>query len=140
LNSKEKEKYPALDAIKPREVGEKIEDLTINTSIINTGFDINYDFLSLGRLKSSFGLGIQTDISNDFAVRMRVRDQQGKQNFQNQKHKIVRQNRYYLSPNYNLEYSVGNNLSLFGRVQYDISLSEYREKYLNIGIGTAISI
>lgn len=140
MQSKDKAKYPALDDIKPRNVDEQIEELTVNASIIKTGLDLNYDFLSFGSLKNSFGLGFQTDISNHFSVRMRVRDRQGQQMFQNQKHKIIRLNRYYLSPSYNVEFALWKNISVFGRIQYDISVSEYRERYLNIDIGTSLRI
>lgn len=138
IDSKDKDKYTVLAEIKPRAEGEILEELTVNASLRRTGIGLYYTIYQTGRFSNSLGLDFQRDISSNFAFRLRVRDGNGRQQFQNQKHNIINKSRYFISPNYYAEYRILNNASIFGKLQYDFSLSEFNEKYLNFDLGAAV--
>ncbi len=133
----DKKLYPSLEEINPRSTDEQLEELTVDASLTKAGVFVSYDLLRFGGLKNNIGLGIQRDLSAKFEFKMQVRDKMGAQHIQHQKKNIIPRSRYFISPQYQVSYTIGDQVNLFADAQYDISLAPGRERYLSFDVGAA---
>lgn len=132
-----KDQYPVLEDINPRSVSDTLEELTVNASMTKLGLELNYELLNYTKIKSGLGLGISRDISTKHDFRMKVRDRNGKPELQHQNKNIIAKSRVFISPALHVAYNAYDNFWVYGKAQYDISLSKYQEKYLAFDLGLA---
>jgi len=137
LTIPDKELYPVLEDINPRSVSDTLEELTVNASLTKLGLELNYELLNYTKVKSSLGIGVSRDISTKHDFRMKVRDRYGKPEFQHQNKNIIAKSRVFVSPSVRVAYNAYDRLWVYGKAQYDISLSKYQEKYLGFDLGLA---
>jgi hypothetical protein len=130
-----KENYPFLNDIKPHHPDEMLDDLTINASLKKIGVVIKYDIIQKNRFISAIGLGIQREVATRYDFRLKVRDKNGKPYFQDMNKVEIADRRYFLSPGISAEYRIFNSFNIYSSVQFDISLSEYKEQYLSLDAG-----
>lgn len=132
-----KENYPPLIEVKPHHPDAKLEELTMKTLHKKIGIEANYDVLTYKKFIGSLGLGFKHDISNDYNFRLKVREKDGMQYFEEQEQKIIVKNRNYLVPKLSIEYQLLDNFRLKSSVEYEASISDLSEKYLSLEAGIA---
>ncbi|MGE5354678.1 MAG: hypothetical protein ACM3PT_00425 [Deltaproteobacteria bacterium] len=132
-----KEKYPRLNDVKPHHPDVKLEELTMKTLHKKIGIEANYDVLTYKRFIGSLGLGFKHDISNNYNFRLKVKEKDGMQYFEEQEQKFIEKNRNYLVPKLSIEYQVLDNIRLKSLVEYEASISDLSEKYLSLEAGIA---
>lgn len=132
-----KEKYPPLNDVKPHHPDAKLEELTMKTLHKKIGIEANYDVLTYKKFIGSLGLGFKHDISNNYNFRLKVREKDGMQYFEEQEQKFIVKNRNYLVPKLSIEYQLLDNFRLKSLVEYEASISDLSEKYLSLEAGIA---
>lgn len=132
-----KEKYPPLNDVKPHHPDAKLEELTMKTLHKKIGIEANYDVLTYKKFIGSLGLGFKHDISNNYNFRLKVREKDGIQYFEEQEQKFIVKNRNYLVPKLSIEYQLLDNFRLKSLVEYEASISDLSEKYLSLEAGIA---
>lgn len=132
-----KEKYPPLNDVKPHHPDAKLEELTMKTLHKKIGIEANYDVLTYKKFIGSLGLGFKHDISNNYNFRLKVREKDGMQYFEEQEQKFIVKNRNYLVPKLIIEYQLLDNFRLKSLVEYEASISDLSEKYLSLEAGIA---
>ena len=101
------------------------------------GIEANYDVLTYKKFIGSLGLGFKHDISNNYNFRLKVREKDGMQYFEEQEQKFIVKNRNYLVPKLIIEYQLLDNFRLKSLVEYEASISDLSEKYLSLEAGIA---
>lgn len=132
-----KEKYPPLNDVKPHHPDAKLEELTMKTLHKKIGIEANYDVLTYKKFIGSLGLGFKHDISNNYNFRLKVREKDGMQYFEEQEQKFIVKNRNYLVPKLSIEYQLLENFRLKSLIEYEASISDLSEKYLSLEAGIA---
>ncbi len=132
-----KDKYPPLNDVKPHHPDAKLEELTMKTLHKKIGIEANYDVLTYKKFTGSLGLGFKHDISNNYNFRLKVREKDGIQYFEEQEQKFIVKNRNYLVPKLSIEYQLLDNFRLKSLVEYEASISDLSEKYLSLEAGIA---
>jgi hypothetical protein len=132
-----KEKYPTLNDVNPHHPDAKLEELTMKTLHKKIGIEANFDILTYKKFLGSLGLGFKHDIFNNYNFRLKVREKDGMQYFEEQEQKIIVKNRNYIVPKLSLEYQLLENFRLKGLVEYEASVSDLSEKYLSMEAGIA---
>lgn len=133
-----KEKYPPLNDVNPHHPDAKLEELTMKTLHKKIGIEANFDILTHKKFVGSLGLGFKHDIFNNYNFRLKVREKDGMQYFEEQEQKIIVKNRNYVVPKLSLEYQLLDNFRLKGLVEYEASVSNLSEKYLSMEAGIAL--
>lgn len=130
-----KEKYPPLNDVKPHHPDAMLEELTMKTSHKKIGIEANYDVLTYKKFIGSLGLGFKHDISNNYNFRLKVREKDGMQYFEEQEQKLIVKNRNYIIPKLSLEYQLLDNFRFKSLIEYEASISDLSEKYLSLEAG-----